>query len=213
MSDFIRAMFSFFKNFKRPDPDAVLAVYRNLVAQARSPFFYAEWGVPDTVDGRFDLISLHAILLFHRFASADKATQRVGQAVFDLFFLDMDQQLREMGVSDVGVPKKIKKMAQAFYGRAAAYRAAFDQPPSVLKEAFIRNIFLNISRSEEKEEQRSGEEAAACLTWYSHTAHADLAEQEAMALSCGHIIWPTFDACPGREILMSWCNNIPGAPS
>ncbi|WP_449396202.1 ubiquinol-cytochrome C chaperone family protein [Devosia riboflavina] len=126
---------------KNTATDAVYGVYRAIVAQSRQPVFYAEWGVPDTVTGRFDMISLHMALLFRRLRGAD-ATKNFSQAVFDLFFKDMDQSLREMGATDLGVPKKIQKMGNLFFGLLAAINEAMDRgDKEALATVFSRNIY------------------------------------------------------------------------
>src|SRR6185436_17545073 len=101
---------------KRPDREPVLGVYRAIVAQSRQPVFYAQWGVPDTVTGRFDMLSLHIGLEFRRLGGGGKPASDFAQALFDLFFKDMDRQLREMGAGDLSVPKKIHNMGNLFYG-------------------------------------------------------------------------------------------------
>src|SRR5262249_18838863 len=118
-----------FRLFRR-DPQAatIAALYGAIVAQARNPAFYLEYGVPDTPEGRFDMIVLHLALVCRRLGRAqgpDQAPARsVSQAVFDMFCRDMDHNLREMGVSDIGVPKKMRKLGEAFYGRLDAYDRA-----------------------------------------------------------------------------------------
>ena len=127
---------------KSPSSDAVHAVYSAIVAQSRQPAFYAEWGVPDTVTGRFDMISLHLVLLFRRLRTDRKDGTAFSQAVFDLFFLDMDRSLREMGVSDIGLPKKIQKMGNLFYGLLGAVNEAMDAGDHArLVQALRRNLF------------------------------------------------------------------------
>src|SRR5690242_9073061 len=103
-----------FGRTKRHIPEAtVRALYGAIVAQARAPAFYMNYGVPDTLDGRFELLVLHAFLYFRRLKREPAAEAgEAGQAVFDLMFLDMDRSLRELGVGDLSVPKKIKRMAQ-----------------------------------------------------------------------------------------------------
>lgn len=129
---------------KSPPADAVHAVYSAIVAQSRQPVFYADWGVPDTVTGRFDMISLHLVLLFRRLRSDRREVTDFAQAVFDLFFLDMDRSLREMGVTDMGVPKKIEKMGNLFYGLLGAVNEAMDQGDrEKLEAALRRNLFDN----------------------------------------------------------------------
>jgi cytochrome b pre-mRNA-processing protein 3 len=127
---------------KNAEADAVYAVYSAIVAQSRQPRFYAEWQVPDTVTGRFDMISLHLALLFRRLRSEGPATADFSQAVFDLFFKDMDRSLREMGVTDLGVPKKIQKMGNVFYGLLASVNEAIDTgTPDLVAAVLARNVF------------------------------------------------------------------------
>ena len=122
--------------------EAVYAVYAATVAQSRQPKFYAEWNVPDTVTGRFDMISLHMALLFRRLRKEGKAVDDFAQAVFDLFFKDMDRSLREMGVGDLGVPKRIQKMGNIFFGLLAAMSEAMDRDDvEALQAVLSRNIF------------------------------------------------------------------------
>lgn len=122
--------------------EAVYAVYRAIVAQSRHPRFYAEWGVPDTVTGRFDMICLHLALLFRRLRSERKDVREFSQAVFDLFFKDMDRSLREMGAGDLAVPKKIRNMGNIFYGLLASLSEAMDRnDAAALRAVLARNIF------------------------------------------------------------------------
>lgn len=118
------------------------ALYGAIVAQARHPALYAELAVPDTVDGRFDMIVLHAVLVFRRLRGEPPAIAERSQALFDLFMADMDRSLREMGVGDLTVPKRIKKMAEAFYGRLDVYVGALDAGDAAgLAAAIARNVF------------------------------------------------------------------------
>lgn len=127
---------------KNTAAEAVYAVYRAIVAQSRHPRFYAEWGVPDTVTGRFDMICLHMVLLFRRLRSESRQVRQFSQAVFDLFFKDMDRSLREMGAGDLAVPKKIQKMGNLFYGLLTSLNEAMDRADSAAVEAVLaRNLF------------------------------------------------------------------------
>ena len=120
----------------------VHALYGAIVAQSRQPRFYADWGVPDTVTGRFDMISLHMALVFRRLRAESAATRDFSQALFDLFFKDMDRSLREMGASDIAVPKKIKTMTTLFYGLAAHLDEALQKQDAAAVEAvLLRNIY------------------------------------------------------------------------
>ncbi len=127
---------------KSTSDDAVFRVYNAIVAQSRQARFYADWSVPDTVTGRFDMISLHMALLFRRLRSDNPAHKAFSQAVFDLFFRDMDRSLRQMGAGDLAVPKKIKKMGNIFFGLLAALNEAMDRSdPDVIADVLARNIF------------------------------------------------------------------------
>lgn len=130
--------------FRRDSEAAAIAtaLYGAIVAQAREPALYAEFGVPDTVDGRFEMVVLHTILALDRLQDGDDRAKAIGQAVFDLYCTDMDQSLRELGIGDLGVPKRMKKMTERFYGRAAAYRPALAAgDAATLDEAIARNVF------------------------------------------------------------------------
>jgi cytochrome b pre-mRNA-processing protein 3 len=128
-----------FRRFRRsPNIDAL---YGMIVAQARSPEFYRGYGVPDTVEGRLDMIVLHLVLLLRSFGSGSGAPP-VGQQLFDRFCQDIDDNFREMGMGDLTVPKEMRKVAEAFYGRAKAYeRALADSDDAALQAAVARNVF------------------------------------------------------------------------
>jgi cytochrome b pre-mRNA-processing protein 3 len=122
------------------------ALYGMIVAQARSPAFYVGYGVPDTVAGRLDMIVLHLVLLLRQLTKnhgqAPGAMPPVGQQLFDRFCRDIDDNFREMGVGDLTVPKEMRKVAEAFYGRAKAYESALaGGSAAVLEAAVTRNVF------------------------------------------------------------------------
>jgi cytochrome b pre-mRNA-processing protein 3 len=129
--------------FKRKaSRNSVRAVYGAIVAAARHPRPYAEWGVPDTVDGRYDMIVLHAVAVLDRLSGEGEAARSFAQGLTDEVFADMDRSLREMGVGDLSVGKKVRRMAEVFYGRARAYQAALQaQDAGGLAEAVYRNVF------------------------------------------------------------------------
>ena len=118
-------------------------LYRKLVRQARDPVFYLHLGVPDTLDGRFDMIILHAFLVIRRLKTDHEQTVGLAQAIFDLMFADMDQNLREMGVGDLGVGKRIKGMVEAFYGRTVAYEEGLASDGTLLGRILQRNLYRN----------------------------------------------------------------------
>jgi len=133
-----------FSSVSRSNSKAVaVALYRSIVAQARQPDFYRSHGVPDTLDGRFDMIILHAFLVSRRLkAIKSETSQSLNQILFDLMFADMDSSLREIGIGDLSVGKKVKAMAQAFYGRVEAYDAGLAASTDAeLAGALLRNVF------------------------------------------------------------------------
>src|SRR2546423_2337462 len=129
--------------FRTPKPTIAL-LYGAIVAQARDARFYEADQVPDTVLGRFDLIVLHLALVLRRLRE-DATTRTPAQAVFDAFCRDMDHNLREMGISDPGVPRQMQKVGEAFYGRAQAYDAALaERGESALTQALARNVYVDM---------------------------------------------------------------------
>jgi cytochrome b pre-mRNA-processing protein 3 len=169
-----------FPRFRRgTQPDTISALYGTIVAQARLPCFYQDYAVPDTVNGRFDVIVLHLAPVLDRIA-AEPSLRDLGQGLFDLFWQDMDHNLREMGVGDLAVPKRMRSMGEAFYGRAGAYRAALaDDDPRALVETLIRNIYGD-----------GAEGAPARLAAYLRQTVRDLANQEAAGLAAGSLRFP-----------------------
>jgi cytochrome b pre-mRNA-processing protein 3 len=127
--------------FRRdPRRRAVDAAYRRIVERSREPRFYSGWGVPDTLDGRFELLALHAFLVLHRLRGEGEASAAFAQALFDTLFADMDRGLREMGAGDLGVGRHVKDMAKAFYGRITAYEKGLADE-TALAAGLRRNLF------------------------------------------------------------------------
>jgi cytochrome b pre-mRNA-processing protein 3 len=141
-----------FKMFKKSaQNDLAHQLYVEIVNQARQPAFYTEHGVQDTPDGRFDLVILHAYLLFHRMKDDHQLTDDLSQAVFDLMFADMDQNLREMGLGDIGVSHRIKGMIKAFYGRVSVYDEGLDAPDDTrLTAALRRNLYRKFEPTDQQ---------------------------------------------------------------
>ncbi len=155
-------------------------LYRAAVEQARRPAFYTAFGVPDTVDGRFDMIALHVFLLLHRLKRDGPAQAKTGQALFDLMFADMDGSLREMGVGDLSVGRKIKQMATGFYGRVAAYEAGLASPGGEeLEQALRRNLYGTVDAPAPAH--------VAAMAGYVRCQTAGLAQQPADALARGDV--------------------------
>lgn len=158
--------------------------YEKIVAQARRPVFYQAGNVEDSVDGRFDMLILHVYLLINRMNSnGETRCTEFSQGVFDHLFDDMDRSLREMGVGDLSVGKKIKKMAQVFYGRVKAYDdglKSYSDTPSELEEALKRNIYA--------ERPENGE--AVKLAAYMSASVDHLAKLETDTLLKGELSFP-----------------------
>lgn len=169
-------------------------LYVAVINQARLPAFYLHYGVPDTLDGRFDLIVLHAFLVMRRLrqvtAEEGSEARETAQALFDLMFADMDQNLRELGVSDMSVGKRVKQMARAFYGRAAAYDEALASEGAGLDEALRRNLYGTV----EGEAEAAAVEAMA---GYLLSQAAHLAAQPAPALLAGKVAFEAPAAAGG----------------
>jgi cytochrome b pre-mRNA-processing protein 3 len=106
------------------DTDISSMLYGAIVAQARIPVLYRDIGIADTVDGRFESVVLHTVLAMRRLGAGDEETRDLGQAIFDLFCGDMDRSMREMGIGDLAVPKRMRKIGEVFYGRSAAFDSA-----------------------------------------------------------------------------------------
>ena len=169
--------------FRRsPNTASIDALYGAIVAQARLPVFYRDYGVPDTVNGRLEMILIHTFLLSRRSRRGAADLQRIGQAVFDLFCDDMDANLREMGVGDLAVPKQMRRIGEAFYGSARAYQAALDpNDPAALSEALLRNVFGG------ELQQQSG---AQRLAAYMKAADVELGSLPDTQLYQGRISFP-----------------------
>jgi cytochrome b pre-mRNA-processing protein 3 len=117
------------------------ALYAEIVAAARQPLFYSDWNVPDTPLGRFEMLSLHMFLFQHRLRGEGGASREIAQTLTDDFFTDVEHSLRELGIGDMGVPKRMKKLARMFYGRTAAYAEALERGDrAALAAALARNI-------------------------------------------------------------------------
>jgi cytochrome b pre-mRNA-processing protein 3 len=131
--------FNHFRKPHAPRRGTIEAIYGMIVAQAREPSFYQAMGVPDTVNGRFDMVLLHLWMVLRRLRTAEGGAE-LSQALFDHFCADLDDNLREMGVGDLTVPKRMQKFGEAFYGRAAAYDRALEAGTEPLAQALCKNI-------------------------------------------------------------------------
>jgi cytochrome b pre-mRNA-processing protein 3 len=133
---------------KSGPPQAIHDIYQIIVDQARKPRFYTDLDVPDSVDGRFEMVTLHAFLVIRRLKGESESSSDAAQALFDLMFEDMDVSLREMGAGDRGVGKRVKAMVQAFYGRIASYEAGLAGEEGALEDALSRNVYATVEPRE-----------------------------------------------------------------
>ncbi len=132
-------MLSWFR--PRHDRKSVARVYEQVVDQARHPEFYRTLEVADSLDGRFDMVVLHMILVLRRLKGRCAKADAFAQALFNHMFVDMDQSLREIGVGDLGVGRRVKQMGEAFQGRVVAYEQALDGGQDGLERALLRNVY------------------------------------------------------------------------
>ena len=166
-----------FNHFRKPrltPRGTIEAIYGMIVTQAREPIFYRDLGVPDTVNGRFDLLLLHLWLLLRRLRTvegAPAAASELSQALFDRFCEDMDDNLREMGIGDQTVPKRMRAFGEAFYGRVQAYDQAVEAGGEALAEAICKNILNG-----------TGLDQAKRLAAYARASEADLGRADEAAL-------------------------------
>jgi cytochrome b pre-mRNA-processing protein 3 len=175
-----------FNRFRNPTVPrgTIEAIYGMIVAQAREPAFYEDLRVRDTVNGRFDMLILHLWLVLRRLQSVDGGSD-VSQALFDRFCADMDDNLREMGVGDLTVPKRMQAFGEAFYGRSSAYDLAFEDGDDSLAQALSRNVF-------------NGElpGSAKALAIYVRNASAALAALDDGAIRAGSWVFPKPQVAP-----------------
>jgi cytochrome b pre-mRNA-processing protein 3 len=171
---------------RKPPDDRSEELYGRIVAQARRPEFYAGGGVPDSLDGRFEMLALHLFLVLHRLQRerADPACAALAQALVDRVAADLDANLREMGAGDLGVGRRVKRMAGALYGRIAAYEAGIDGGEEDLRSAIRRNLFGTVE---------AGDGQVAAMARYLRAGHALLAGCPAAALARGAIDFPPLE--------------------
>lgn len=173
---------------RRPHERAGFELYGAAVAAARDPALFSALGVPDTLEGRFEMVCLHVALLIRRLRrDPDRRGPALAQAVFDAMFADMDVNLREMGVGDLSVGKKVRQAWEAFHGRARAYEAGLDSEGlESLTEALARNVWRGSAPAG----------AAARLARFARVAAAQLEGQPIDALAAGRAVFP-----PAKEFL------------
>ena len=167
------------------------ALFAAIVAQARRPEFYREHLVPDTLDGRFDMIALHMFLVLRRLKLEGPAARPLAAGLVDRLFADLDRSLREMGAGDLGVGRRVKTMAKAFYGRIAAYEAALASPDDgALNDALARNLYGTVAPLPD---------AVAAIARHVRAEAHSLACQPLAAFEVGRVAFSAPPACIGAE--------------
>ncbi len=165
-------------------------MYDAVVAQSRRPALYTRLGVPDSIDGRFEMVVLHALLVMRRLRAFGVRGEAAAQGLFDLMFADFDRALRELGVGDLGVGRRIKRMARAFYGRAARLDEALGEDDAEVLAAFLeRNAFGTVDPETYE---------VAALADYVRAQARCLDRQDAEKLTSGEIEF-TADGGRGRD--------------
>lgn len=181
-------MFGIFRR-KRANEPVFDGLYAALTAASREPVFFAQLGVPDTVDGRFDMLTLHAILVLERLKQLPPPADDFAQDFVDDLFRRFDAALREMGVGDISVPKRMKRIASHFMGRAKAYNDAFAAGGDAMARALARNVLGDETRLAD----------GAALNRYVNSARQMLATLDFQAISEARIVWPDAAASINRE--------------
>lgn len=168
-------------NARRQRNDVAVKLYGDLVAQARSPEFYLSFGVPDSELGRFEMICLHSYLLFRRLGKTDNAGKDLSQSVHDLMFGDLDRTLREKGIGDMGIGKRVKELARNLYGRIEAYENGAASGTDELAEALRRNLYASATPSDEQ---------VAAMIAYIRAAVEALDAQLTPDIMSGRVVFP-----------------------
>ncbi len=164
--------------WRRRDDASARRLHAAVVAHSRRPEFFLELGVADTVQGRFEVICLHAVLLLRRLR-VEGGGDELGQQLFDVMFADIDGSLRELGVGDLGVGPRVKRMARHFYGRIEAYGAGLDAGESATLEAALgRNLYAGVPVPPDR---------LKCIAGYMRQAEAELAAQPFARLAEGEV--------------------------
>ena len=168
--------------FRQRGPKIVgRGLYESAVERARKPVFYTGFCVADTVEGRFELYSLHVILLLHRLKGEGAQAGETAQVLFDTFISQLDHALREIGVGDLSVAKKMRKLGEAFYGRAKAFDAALDAESDAELQALIgRTVFEGAGEADQIE----------ALAAYVRGCVAALAGEPLGTILEGRVDWP-----------------------
>lgn len=178
--------------------DSALSLYGESVAASRQRVFYETFGVPDTLDGRFDMLLLHAALLVRRLNREGREGRALAQEYFDRMFTEMDRTVREIGVGDLSVRRHVRAMMRAFYGRAEVYGEALDvKDLDSLKKALVRNLY-GMGDGEARNGQGVDEMALDAMCRYVILCEDALGWQERAALLLGRAGFPPVPVVKGE---------------
>jgi len=170
--------------FRKSEPASLKiarSLYDQIVAAARREVFYNALEVPDTIDGRFDILCIHAFIVMRRLKQlATAESSKISQALFDVMFKDMEGILRQIGISDLKIGKEVKKMAKAFLGRVDAYDTSLDTEETDIAEAIHRNVYRGNGKTI----------AIRALADYMQTASIQLATQPESQILAGKVTFP-----------------------
>lgn len=167
-------------------------LYAAIAAQARQPVFFVEFGVPDSVLGRFEMVALHAFLVFRRLRDAGQEGRALSQATHDRMFADVDIALRELGIGDMGIGKRVKSLARNLYGRIEAYDAGLDSDDMTLQQALARNVYATV-------ETPRDEQLAALVAYMRREDTRLQAEADAVLLAGTVRFGPVIAADEGQD--------------
>lgn len=160
------------------------SVYGSIVARAREPVLYAGLGVPDTVQGRFEMIALHLVLVLRRLRTEGAAGERFGRALTEAFMVDLDDAMREMTFGDLAVPREVKRAAAALFDRHNAYLAALDAPDHMKLVQAVAALLAYLGGG-----RPAGLDATGLAEYVRRTAGA-LDAEPAAAILTGQLAWP-----------------------
>lgn len=162
-------------------------LYGEAVHQARSPAFYGENRVPDTIEGRFEALCLHGFLVLHRLKNEGEQGRALAQQFFDAMFADMDRNLREIGIGDLAVGKRIKLLAENLYGRIRSYEAGLSGTDGALEAAVARNLLTETATAKTAVGEAPISPFAGTVAGYIRREVASLAAQSYRVLTEGRI--------------------------
>ena len=180
-------MFKWFGHSSQLDKIA-LQIYGSIVTQARSKAFYTVYGITDSPTGRFDMLTVHMVLVQIRLLQEAEKAREISQLLSETFVRDMDHSLREMGVGDLSVAKRVRRMNNALLGQLRLYASLIDEAEAEpLAAALERNIITGEAADSATESHPS---QALKLSHYMRMGHKQLAEQSYDSIIAGELAFP-----------------------